>query len=380
MIEAGGRGGVTDYTVELARALAADGRPVTLATATDHEVDAPPGVTVLGRFAYLRETGRVTRLLRRARLHKAFNGIAFLAAILAILPQARRSDVVHLQGFEVPPLTVLAMLLLRIAGTPLVHTPHNTFERGSSMARTRALMHRLPARTVVHARADLANLPARARSRTVVIPHGEYGPLADAGGPADRAEARRALGIPQDAPSVLCFGQLRPDKGIDDVLAAVAGIPDMHVVVAGQDLGALAAAADELTRLGDRAHVRAGFQTLEQAAEMFAAADAAVMAYRHASASGVLLLSYGFSVPVVVYPVGGLPESVEDGVTGWVCARADRAALGDALRDVVTAGAGGCAQRGAAGRAMSHERYAWSVIAASTGRAYDDLRVAAAPG
>ena len=53
-----------------------------------------------------------------------------------------------------------------------------------------------------------------------MIPHGEYGGLARAGGAVDRDAARAALGIEPARQVTLMFGQLRTDKGLDDLLAA----------------------------------------------------------------------------------------------------------------------------------------------------------------
>ena len=50
----------------------------------------------------------------------------------------------------------------------------------------------------------------------------------------------------------------------------------------------------------------------------FSAADLVVQPYRTATQSGVTQIAYHFEVPMVVSGVGGLPEIVEDGVTGFV--------------------------------------------------------------
>jgi glycosyltransferase involved in cell wall biosynthesis len=109
-----------------------------------------------------------------------------------------------------------------------------------------------------------------------------------------------------------------------------------------------------------------GFHPMPRVATFFAAADVAVLPYPRASASAVLMLAYGFARSVVAYPVGGLPEAVRDGETGWLCARADARALADALRSVVAAGAAECERRGLAGQAFAHEQFSWAAIARQT--------------
>ena len=373
VIEQGGRGGVADYTAALVTALAAQGMTVDLATASDHRFAiADARIHVHRVFHYLRDRSRVGRALRRAGLGRVGNGLLFLAAIPRLMWLARRADVVHTEGWEDLRLGVVAVAALRATGTPVVQTEHNTFERAASLERTRRALSRLTAATIVHTRADVERAYAAGRGAVAVIPHGEYGALARTGGGGDRARGRRTLGIPDGAPAVLLFGQLRADKGLGDLLRAAHEVDGLHVAIAGEDLGAPAAEAAALDALGDRAHLRAAFVSMAEAADLFAAADAVVLPYPRASQSGVLLLAYGFARPVVAYPVGGLAEAVRDGETGWLCAAPTPAALAEQLRAVVAAGPQECARRGAAGRALAEREYAWDAIARRTRAVYAD--------
>ncbi len=222
----------------------------------------------------------------------------------------------------------------------------------------------------MHTRADLALMPG---IPAVVIPHGEYGGLARTGGEVDRDAARARLGVPADAVATLMFGQLRSDKGLPDLVAAVARVPRLHLLIGGQDIGGLAEVRERLAALGERVTVREGFLDMDQAAELFAATDTVALPYRQASQSGVLLLAYGFSRPVVIYPSGGMVEAVVDGETGWVCAAADVTALARALEESVAAGTAECLRRGENGRHLAEERFAWPVIARSTIELYEEL-------
>jgi starch synthase len=227
----------------------------------------------------------------------------------------------------------------------------------------------------VHTQADLALLPREVRGQTVVIAHGEYGGLARSGGMAERAVARAALGIAADAPVTLVFGQLRADKGLGDIVQALQRLPALHLVIGGHDYGGLAAvaAALESAELAGRVTVREGFLEMHQAAQLFAATDTVALPYRMASQSGVLLLAYGFHRPVIVYPVGGLPEAVLDGETGWICSRPDVDALVSALAASIDAGPAECLRRGEAGAKLADERFAWPAIARRTAELYEQV-------
>lgn len=169
------------------------------------------------------------------------------------------------------------------------------------------------------------------------------------------------------------FGQLRMDKGLDDLVAAVTRVPALHLLVGGQDLGGLAAVRERLDALDGRVSVREGFLDMRETAELFAAADTVALPYREASQSGVLLLAYGFACPVIVYPSGGMVEAVVDGETGWICERADVEALTGALAASVRAGPQECRRRGLAGKKLADERFAWPAIARRTAALYEEV-------
>ncbi len=372
MVEVGGRGGVTDYTADLVAALAADGWRVTLASATDATYAERDGVHVVRMFRYFRPgSSRVVDVLRALRLGRVLNGLATLAALPRLTVLARRADVVHSQGEEWPPLGVAALLALTLARRPIVYTAHNTFHRGASYERTRHLIYRLATRVIVHTRADLETVPPALRARVVQIPIGESGALAaSAGPPPPRTQARAQLGLAEDATVVLLFGQLRADKGIEDLLDALAAVPAVHGLIAGPDDGVIDGMAPRFAALGDRVTVDEGFHPMGRVATYFAAADAVALPYPRASASAVLMLAYGFARPVIAYPVGGLPEAVLEGETGWLCERADAASLADALRTVTAAGPAERDRRGRAGQAFASEHFSWTAIAQRTSEVY----------
>jgi glycosyltransferase involved in cell wall biosynthesis len=169
------------------------------------------------------------------------------------------------------------------------------------------------------------------------------------------------------------FGQLRTDKGLDDLVEAVTRVPDLHLLIGGQDIGGLTAVRERLGALAGRVTVREGFLDMSETAQLFAATDTVALPYKESSQSGVLLLAYGFSRPVVVYPSGGMVEAVLDGETGWICERSDVEALSAALAASVAAGAGECLRRGAAGERLADERFAWPAIARRTIALYEDV-------
>ena len=63
----------------------------------------------------------------------------------------------------------------------------------------------------------------------------------------------------------------------------------------------------------------------------FKAADLLVLPYRSATQSGVIQVAYNFGVPVVSTRVGGLPEVVLEGETGFLVPPENPRQLADAV-------------------------------------------------
>jgi glycosyltransferase involved in cell wall biosynthesis len=366
IIEQGGRGGVADYTACLSAALVKRGIPVTIATADDHLFAPAPGVRIEPVFAYVRGNAAVTAWLRRKGFGKVLNGLRFLASIPRLALLARSSAVVHSMGWERTSIGIAATLAVRAARVPIVFTAHNTFERIRFSLDQSRVFPRLAEATIVHTEADRAVMGGDVS----VIPHGHYGSIADTADPQDPAAARRELGLPEDGLVVLLFGVLRPDKGLGDLLEAAKASPQWHVLVAGEDDGALAAADDKLTELHGRVTVVEGFLPMDVVARSFAAADLVALPYVRASQSGVLHLAYGFGRAVVAYPVGGLTEAVLPGTTGWLTAAPTPAALAEALGDAAELDRIALHALGERARQWARVRFDWDEIATATEAVY----------
>jgi glycosyltransferase involved in cell wall biosynthesis len=140
--------------------------------------------------------------------------------------------------------------------------------------------------------------------RVTVIPHGPF-PFPHAS--LSRAEARRLLGVPLSVPLLLCFGRLRNDKNLGRVLQALASQPNAHLLVVGPEATPGQLQSGDYQQLAQslgvdsRCHWQIHFHSPQEVANMFAAADVAVVAYSASfrSASGVLNVVANYRLPVV---------------------------------------------------------------------------------
>jgi glycosyltransferase involved in cell wall biosynthesis len=123
-----------------------------------------------------------------------------------------------------------------------------------------------------------------------------------------------ALPTPQGAPVVLAMGRLHRNKGFDVLLAALARLPSVHGVIAGEgperaSLLALARRAG----IADRVHF-VGWR--RDTAALLAACDVLVCASRSEVLGNVILDGFSAGKPVVAAMSAGPMELIESGRTG----------------------------------------------------------------
>jgi glycosyltransferase involved in cell wall biosynthesis len=178
----------------------------------------------------------------------------------------------------------------------------------------------------------LALLPDR---RVEIAPHPIYDMFAEQAMP--RGEARKQLGLPQDAPVLLFFGFVREYKGLRYLLEAMpeilAELSDVRLLVVGEFWQGKQPYLDQIARLGIEQNVVIVDQYVpnEQVPLYFSAADVVVLPYTDVTQSGVVQLAFGFGVPVITTRVGGLPDVVADGKTGYLVDPGDVSGLSRAI-------------------------------------------------
>jgi len=152
-------------------------------------------------------------------------------------------------------------------------------------------------------------------------------------GPADGGTAP----IAPWAGRLLFFGVVRPYKGLDVLLRALAGgPPNLTLTVAGEFWGGTGETENLVAelRIADRVRLRPGYVPASEIPALFAAADALVLPYREATASQNALLAFAHGVPVITTTAGALADLVRNGVDGLTCAPGDVADLARVLREI----------------------------------------------
>jgi glycosyltransferase involved in cell wall biosynthesis len=184
---------------------------------------------------------------------------------------------------------------------------------------------------------------------------------------------REEYGLPESGPIVGVVARLEPEKGHPTLLEAwtqvAAAIPDATLLVVGEGsrheaLEAMAAelgVADRVIFTGRRDDVPA----------VTAALDVAVLPSYREALGLTILEAMALSRPVVASNVGGIPEMVEDGITGLLVPPHDAEALAAAivrlLRDHPLAD-----MLGRAGHDLVHDRFCIQLMVGAVEQIYDD--------
>ena len=180
-------------------------------------------------------------------------------------------------------------------------------------------------------------------------------------------QALAALGIPPGVPVVGNVAALTGHKDHATLVEAMAllrpRVPEARLVIAGEgELRPALEARVSALGLGDRV-VFAGFR--RDLDLLLPAFSVFCLSSRLEGLGTSLLDAMAFGLPVVATAAGGIPEAVEDGVTGRVVPPCDPAALATALADVL-----GDEDRrlsfGAAGRRRFLERFTADHMVAQT--------------
>ena len=166
---------------------------------------------------------------------------------------------------------------------------------------------------VVQANSEADRLREMFPGASVVIhPHPVYGQFPE---PSRRLQRRAGK-------ELLFFGFVRPYKGLDDLIAALAQLrdKDVYLTVVGEFWSGLEALRSQIARLSldDAVEIVPRYVSEAETATYFDRADALVLPYRKATGSGVLAIAYRYGKPVIASRTGAFADLVREGETGYL--------------------------------------------------------------
>lgn len=194
---------------------------------------------------------------------------------------------------------------------------------------------------IVQSKMDATDLlSVKADANYVLTPHPTYNAfkLQD----MTKMQARKILGKSADEKVLLFFGFVRKYKGLSyllkampDVLAGRKETDKVSLMVVGdfgEDKQEYLDLIQELG-IGNAVQLVEGYIPDREVEKYFAACDLVVLPYESATQSGIVQIAYGFEKPVIVTNVGGLPDVVDHGRTGYVVESQSPGKLAEAIND-----------------------------------------------
>ncbi|HVQ57532.1 MAG TPA: glycosyltransferase family 4 protein [Solirubrobacterales bacterium] len=357
------------YDRALAAGLARAGAEVELVTSRFlyGRVPAAEGYEVTESF-YRRSAARGLEASGR----RGFKAVEHLGDMLRFRREAD-ADVLHFQWLTMPGLDAHLLPATR----PRVMTAHYVLPPRPSrrqLRSARAAFGRMDA-VVAHSKHGAGRLRDEVgvdAGRVRVIHHGAFDYLTRL--PEEKPLPAELEGA--EGPVILCFGLIRPYKGIEVLLEAfrqvrgaelwIVGNPRMDVAPLRQLAEAAPGRVRFVTRFVDEAEIPA----------IFRRADVLALPYLDAEHSGVLYTGLAFGKPMVLSAVGGFPEVAAAGA-GRLVPPGDASALAAALTDLAGDESARAELADAAGRAAAGP-FSWDETARLTLDLYRELTEARA--
>jgi len=268
-------------------------------------------VVCRGRGSFLDALNARTIPVRIISRFSKLDPIAFARFMLLLL--LSRPDIVHIHGGR------LEAFAAALCGIPVVERKNvcrNDYYR--------PLINTVWADRLLNKLVKMSIVPASAVRRHYIKRGYDPGKLrviyngverAPERSPDENAETRRQLGVGNQAFLLAFAGRLAPEKGVPVLLAALGSLPVyVECVIMGDGLY-----LKEYKRLAletgiDGRVVFTGYRT--DVRKVFAAADAVVVPSLSEPLANVVLEAFAEGKPVIGSCVDGMPEAIEDGVTG----------------------------------------------------------------
>lgn len=373
-------GGLQTAVRELAHALQARGDDVTVITqrhprslAGNEIVD---GIRVRRAFFMMPRWADV----QRGRIDLVLGGVVFfpLTCIWLVLYLWRNDGaVVNLHFVGAPALFVA--LAQQMLGFRLIVSLHGNDVAGLAeqggfqrwvfeYTLARATVVTAPSRALADRAAAL--IPA-VRERLAIVPNG----VKECEG---KSNASRPSWLP-GAEFLLAVSRLERVKGMDVLVEAVAVARErgmrVPLVIIGDGMEAAALRQLAKKRAPSQIHF-VGAQSHGAALEAMRMARLVIVPSRNESFGLTALEALACGKAVIASQVGGLPDIVREGETGWLVPPENATALADAIISALNQ-PGLCSEYGERGQAMARSEYSWTAIAARYSQLYAESTDAA---
>ncbi len=364
MVETGGWGGIGHYAHCLSQALVSKGAHVRLVTHADHY--------------------QLDEFDKNYAVEKVFKGDGFIADWKRLYQAWKGEPIIHFQSLLSTRRDWLAFVAMKwlMPKVKMIVTAHNVLPHEVALGEKWAYkkLYMIADGIIVHSNATQKKLCKMMgqgfRTPVEIIPHGHYGQITGEILP-DRATSIQVLGLDKNFQYMVCFGAIRPYKGIDLLMKAVAKVKpwpaDLKVLVIGHLLTGVA--EEELIalrhQLGLEDIVRFDLRYVpeDEIPHIFSITDVSLLPYRNIDQSGILMAALAAGKPILCTPVGAFPEIIKESF-GFLSDAVSVDAIASSLTQAIE-------QRsqwddmGRAAKKVAMAEYGWDSIAGKTLKFYD---------
>lgn len=177
-----------------------------------------------------------------------------------------------------------------------------------------------------------------------------------------KKEAKKELNKPVEEKLLLFFGFVREYKGLRYLLQAMPEINNKVNNVKLMIVGSFENNKEEYMEIIRKKQIESYVEIVDdyiadnEVEKYFAACDLVILPYDSATQSGIVQIAFGFEKPVIVSKVGGLPDVVTDGKTGYVIEAKNPKAIAEAVEKFYAEGKAGDFYKGVKEEAY---RFSW---------------------
>ena len=397
-------GGLVHFDYQLCNALANAGADVTLITGTEYELASMPhSFTVLKMLKLWKSfddhpASADLNLIRRSfgklfrNMRRVVRGVRVFSAWISLTLYLFRSkpDLIQFTRLEYPFESFFILLLKRSASVGLSQICHE-FEGREQIGFFSSFLYQLDVRAYrsfskifflsEDSRTRFLSLFNSVNERSAIsIPHGNSGWLTGIQSPVQEVNLHSRYGVLEHERVLLFFGLLAPSKGVEDLIEAFSlalQSCDARLVIAGYptkfiNAGRIKHLLDTFG-IADKVILDLRYIPLDEIGALMDLATAVVYPYRSSTQSGSLQVAYTFGKPVIATAVGGLPEVVEDGKSGFLVHPNSAMDLAEKI-SVIMNNPLLAEEMGKYAHHLSVTRFNWDAIAEQMLNQYKDLR------
>ncbi len=273
------------------------------------------------------------------RALRFFGHLLIMFRILFVVPHY---DLIHIQWLTVPSVDILWLWTVT-RFRPVVYTVHNlyphTYKSRLGANLVYGQIYRLSTRLLVHSDRLKENIISEFRieaEKIFQVPHGNLAHVSDLEHSPLKNDHPALQG-----PTILFFGQIRENKGLDTLLKATAQVvkemPTARLLVAGVPAVNMRPYYELARELGiyDSIEFRLGYVEENEIPSYFRYVSVVALPYKTIGQSGVAVAASTFGKAVVATRCGGLEELVQEAGNGILVEVGDSEGMASAIVRII---------------------------------------------